>query len=146
MIRRPPRSTLFPYTTLFRAAVLPGVPGDEGLRSRRRAEPRDLVRLRALRRLDVPADALPRVHQAGRRVGGSGLRHLPVASRAHTARVARPPRVPSAAAARDDRGGEETLLATLRTRRGRGPRVLADIGLLRDDGDRGRGRVRARRA
>src|SRR3982751_7034086 len=31
MIRRPPRSTLFPYTTLFRsgvAAVPPGVPGD----------------------------------------------------------------------------------------------------------------------
>src|SRR5260370_31631459 len=25
MIRRPPRSTLFPYTTLFRSAVAPGV-------------------------------------------------------------------------------------------------------------------------
>src|SRR3712207_8602558 len=25
MIRRPPRSTLFPYTTLFRSAALPGV-------------------------------------------------------------------------------------------------------------------------
>src|SRR5258708_40063065 len=25
MIRRPPRSTLFPYTTLFRSAVTPGV-------------------------------------------------------------------------------------------------------------------------
>src|SRR3712207_8221401 len=25
MIRRPPRSTLFPYTTLFRSLVLPGV-------------------------------------------------------------------------------------------------------------------------
>src|SRR5687768_18215935 len=37
MIRRPPRSTLFPYTTLFRSHLLlhrprPGVPG-EGLRS-----------------------------------------------------------------------------------------------------------------
>src|SRR5690242_21527180 len=29
MIRRPPRSTLFPYTTLFRSLI------DEGLRSRR---------------------------------------------------------------------------------------------------------------
>src|SRR5260370_21011266 len=29
MIRRPPRSTLFPYTTLFRSAVAPGV-GDAG--------------------------------------------------------------------------------------------------------------------
>src|SRR5689334_24234053 len=26
MIRRPPRSTLFPYTTLFRSAARPGVP------------------------------------------------------------------------------------------------------------------------
>src|SRR5256885_9763602 len=25
MIRRPPRSTLFPYTTLFRSGILPGV-------------------------------------------------------------------------------------------------------------------------
>src|SRR3712207_7802910 len=35
MIRRPPRSTLFPYTTLFRSAVeflarTPGTPGAEG--------------------------------------------------------------------------------------------------------------------
>src|SRR3712207_8587499 len=27
MIRRPPRSTLFPYTTLFRSSFLPGVSG-----------------------------------------------------------------------------------------------------------------------
>src|SRR5256885_2471121 len=26
MIRRPPRSTLFPYTTLFRSRLLPGAP------------------------------------------------------------------------------------------------------------------------
>src|SRR5256885_8265452 len=31
MIRRPPRSTLFPYTTLFRSGVAPGLPGDHGL-------------------------------------------------------------------------------------------------------------------
>src|SRR3989454_7739592 len=29
MIRRPPRSTLFPYTTLFRSAHPPTVPGEE---------------------------------------------------------------------------------------------------------------------
>src|SRR2546429_8602841 len=29
MIRRPPRSTLFPYTTLFRSRVEPGIPGVE---------------------------------------------------------------------------------------------------------------------
>src|SRR5438445_4167166 len=45
MIRRPPRSTLFPYTTLFRS------PGDAGARKGRRGHvvrPRGL-RLRALR-------------------------------------------------------------------------------------------------
>src|SRR3712207_7374193 len=30
MIRRPPRSTLFPYTTLFRSAGASGVPGGVG--------------------------------------------------------------------------------------------------------------------
>src|SRR5206468_4967744 len=29
MLRRPPRSTLFPYTTLFRSAFLPGMDGFE---------------------------------------------------------------------------------------------------------------------
>src|SRR3712207_7564439 len=33
MIRRPPRSTLFPYTTLFRSAA-PGEPGGGGIRRR----------------------------------------------------------------------------------------------------------------
>src|SRR5216683_5312362 len=30
MIRRPPRSTLFPYTTLFRSGSTPGFPGSTG--------------------------------------------------------------------------------------------------------------------
>src|SRR5690554_7687162 len=30
MIRRPPRSTLFPYTTLFRSALAPLLNGDSG--------------------------------------------------------------------------------------------------------------------
>src|SRR2546430_2907841 len=29
MIRRPPRSTLFPYTTLFRSGVASPIPGDD---------------------------------------------------------------------------------------------------------------------
>src|SRR3712207_7103175 len=43
MIRRPPRSTLFPYTTLFRSGSLDAGNGDvldawlEGLRTKRRA-------------------------------------------------------------------------------------------------------------
>src|SRR5208282_4004002 len=32
MIRRPPRSTLFPYTTLFRSPALPRLQGVEALR------------------------------------------------------------------------------------------------------------------
>src|SRR2546430_5367503 len=41
MIRRPPRSTLFPYTTLFRSRPPPDQPGDRGLlrRHRRRLRP-----------------------------------------------------------------------------------------------------------
>src|SRR3712207_6906622 len=49
MIRRPPRSTLFPYTTLFRSVecALPGVLAPRG------AEPPDAVDLLALsRRVD----------------------------------------------------------------------------------------------
>src|SRR5687767_15345017 len=34
MIRRPPRSTLFPYTTLFRSCAPPGVPGSNFARLR----------------------------------------------------------------------------------------------------------------
>src|SRR2546422_8595639 len=41
MIRRPPRSTLFPYTTLFRSERRRGVPrGEERLRPSRRRVPR----------------------------------------------------------------------------------------------------------
>src|SRR2546421_1028025 len=50
MIRRPPRSTLFPYTTLFRSvpkADRDHRPGEEGRRDadRRRDDVDDLVRL-----------------------------------------------------------------------------------------------------
>src|SRR6476660_10192515 len=40
MIRRPPRSTLFPYTTLFRSPPTPSPRRPPGSRSRRRAGPR----------------------------------------------------------------------------------------------------------
>src|SRR3712207_8539729 len=53
MIRRPPRSTLFPYTTLFRSA------GDQR---------RPAGRLRQRRRLGQP----PPAHQRIRRDAGSG--------------------------------------------------------------------------
>src|SRR3712207_8599159 len=60
MIRRPPRSTLFPYTTLFRSVRLPALlvaPARPRLRARR-------GRRLALRR-DLPADGARRL---GRRV------------------------------------------------------------------------------
>src|SRR3712207_8885657 len=70
MIRRPPRSTLFPYTTLFRSELVPGAggPGGDGLALEvppevRRQLARGLVAPRALLlqrlgddRLHVPAE------------------------------------------------------------------------------------------
>src|SRR3712207_8898479 len=54
MIRRPPRSTLFPYTTLFRSVVDHGRAGVEaGDSGERRAQPR------------VPTAALQRVEGGG---------------------------------------------------------------------------------
>src|SRR2546423_8344864 len=52
MIRRPPRSTLFPYTTLFRSAAVSRVPGEDlRVRSRRRDR---AVRGRRIRRAARP--------------------------------------------------------------------------------------------
>src|SRR3989475_8753764 len=72
MIRRPPRSTLFPYTTLFRSPHLrPGIPGggmqrlaDEG---RRRGRPPQERGARVVREADEGRLA------AGRGVQGFGL-------------------------------------------------------------------------
>src|SRR5438874_13380705 len=69
MIRRPPRSTLFPYTTLFRSVTAPGAEGagGEGARSRPRADVRLGARVLPLPR-DLPRgarEALPRPHALG---------------------------------------------------------------------------------
>src|SRR5688572_31286378 len=58
MIRRPPRSTLFPYTTLFRSAVPVG-----GQAPVARAHRRDLERPRQLRSVEP--------HAHGGHVGGA---------------------------------------------------------------------------
>src|SRR3712207_6900151 len=57
MIRRPPRSTLFPYTTLFRSAY------------------QSVVKLNVVRGQDGgvahrPLDALPQIYQLGGKCGG----------------------------------------------------------------------------
>src|SRR3712207_7456103 len=67
MIRRPPRSTLFPYTTLFRS--LQEGEADRVDAARGRVEPRDVgrrERRRAARDVGEADDALP---QRGRRDG-----------------------------------------------------------------------------
>src|SRR5256885_11320352 len=46
MIRRPPRSTLFPYTTLFRSALWSGKQGDGGDSTARRRAKDSTPRLR----------------------------------------------------------------------------------------------------
>src|SRR2546430_12276277 len=57
MIRRPPRSTLFPYTTLFRSGVGPvvHVAGAERDRSRQVAQPADAARRIPIRPVGVGA-------------------------------------------------------------------------------------------
>src|SRR2546429_3820774 len=66
MIRRPPRSTLFPYTTLFRS--VPHVPQAEELPLHLALAPRD----RDVERLRVRRDDLLAVHAAGYGDRGQG--------------------------------------------------------------------------
>src|SRR3712207_7278969 len=62
MIRRPPRSTLFPYTTLFRSDGQQDVPGEHAGLHRRAALDRgdDLDLLGLLVLVELDADALVR--------------------------------------------------------------------------------------
>src|SRR2546426_1229706 len=53
MIRRPPRSTLFPYTTLFRSSYVAEGDLHEAARRRRRSEKADRVNIPCRLRLDV---------------------------------------------------------------------------------------------
>src|SRR5439155_17183117 len=54
MKRRPPRSTLFPYTTLFRSQQGAGKPGERGAQSASRSDPTGYDPARA--RARAPAD------------------------------------------------------------------------------------------
>src|SRR3712207_7343939 len=67
MIRRPPRSTLFPYTTLFRSAVVAPLLGDDG-----GVRGGDLVGRHAHRQL--PGHLEARLVEAGE--GAPGARRL----------------------------------------------------------------------
>src|SRR5438034_3701531 len=67
MIRRPPRSTLFPYTTLFRSS---GVARSHGEADPRRGGPRR----RQLRRCERPTPGKRDVVRAARSVGAAAAR------------------------------------------------------------------------
>src|SRR2546430_5078037 len=65
MIRRPPRSTLFPYTTLFRSRALDHPEGAPAVRLRQREpEPAELGHLLP-RRLALPAWVVPEEAHGG---------------------------------------------------------------------------------
>src|SRR3712207_6927820 len=81
MIRRPPRSTLFPYTTLFRSAHVLAPRGD----ARRRPVPHARGRPRAARATAVAA-AAARPAGRGARHAATGERRLP-RSEEHTSEL-----------------------------------------------------------
>src|SRR3712207_7761552 len=75
MIRRPPRSTLFPYTTLFRSrrSAVPQRPGSARTECRRRARPPPPESGRAGER-SRGRPAVPHPSPVGRRGGGGPRR------------------------------------------------------------------------
>src|SRR3989475_11303852 len=111
MIRRPPRSTLFPYTTLFRSRPARGLP----VATRCTGTPRgDAVR--RLGHATVSGDAAP------------GVLHLPIPPRGapQRGRLLRP-------------GGPADRERTPLERRGAGPRLSPGGGVLRAGQRRARG-------
>src|SRR2546429_6330548 len=107
MIRRPPRSTLFPYTTLFRSHVHRGTPGH----GRHPVTAVHLDRItdrgaaRALRPVPGDARAAPRRHLDGHPAG------------AHHALCVERAAVPSGKVARDQGGGGARVSGPKATRR-----------------------------
>src|SRR3712207_7938012 len=82
MIRRPPRSTLFPYTTLFRSGRACRWSGRRGRWRRRRR--------RGARRLSRRAEQARRLEQAldlGGRLLGAGVELLAARSEEHTSEL-----------------------------------------------------------
>src|SRR5258706_7361769 len=70
MIRRPPRSTLFPYTTLFRSDLDPGVAvGRRGRRTLGRDQPADLAARHPAGDLGQLGGALGRLGAAAEQLG-----------------------------------------------------------------------------
>src|SRR3712207_8790618 len=75
MIRRPPRSTLFPYTTLFRSLDIPLLFEKDGWRSVDKivvvSAPADVQRARVLARPGMTDDKLERIDRKSTRLNSS---------------------------------------------------------------------------
>src|SRR2546427_8793922 len=84
MIRRPPRSTLFPYTTLFRSQLVEGRPGAELIEDALRLFRRTHRDLQAVHRLGLLELAPVRVVE-GARLGRRGA--LGARSEEHTSEL-----------------------------------------------------------
>src|SRR5256885_12591107 len=86
MIRRPPRSTLFPYTTLFRSALLraPDVDTPLGLRDRAMLELMYASGLRVSELVDLPLHGID-LRSGVLRVTGKGQKErlVPFGQEAH---------------------------------------------------------------
>src|SRR3712207_3645521 len=109
MIRRPPRSTLFPYTTLFRSAleqiVTESTVGDAGRAYRRQGHAQETVTLRA--------HEGPLRHRLGGFVAGAEIQDHPLVALVHPVpdrehRVRIVTRTPARLRARDERNPGRT--------------------------------------
>src|SRR2546430_6881607 len=58
MIRRPPRSTLFPYTTLFRSAQYQNVLKEQSPKGNLNKDPQQVERVRAIAKRLIPQTAV----------------------------------------------------------------------------------------
>src|SRR3712207_7161297 len=81
MIRRPPRSTLFPYTTLFRSSSTPAT--TPRTRSRRASEPARLLTRAVLE----PVAGGPPATGSGRATARTPHRHSSQRSEEHTSEL-----------------------------------------------------------
>src|SRR5437667_5804658 len=83
MLRRPPRSTLFPYTTLFRSRLRPAAPALREGRPQRLVPPRRHGRISAARRSEEHTSELQSHHDLVCRLLLEKKKKIPRARRSH---------------------------------------------------------------
>src|SRR3989442_4822369 len=74
MIRRPPRSTLFPYTTLFRSGYFKHVPKAAVLQAVGEYAPDQVSRLAKLKKADIASEAERLADRKSTRLNSSHVR------------------------------------------------------------------------